>query len=132
MISKLILNVFFLFSVLTAFGQTDTGEKVYTKLIKVNNSIYMLQGNGGNIGLSFGKDGVLMVDSQFAENIEQVKKEITTISDRDIRFLINTHFHEDHTGGNIALAKTGTVIFSQENVRDRLQKVLKSETKKLT
>lgn len=132
MFSKLFLNAFLLLSVLTAFAQTDTGEKTYTKLIKVNNNIYMLQGKGGNIGLSFGKDGILMVDSQFAESIDQIKKEMTKISDKDIRLLINTHFHEDHTGGNSALAKTGTLIFSQENVRERILTLIKSEAKKMT
>lgn len=72
----------------------------------------MFQANGGNIGLSFGKDGVFMIDDQFAEDIEQVQEDIKKISDNPIRLLVNTHFHDNHTGGNSALAKTGTVIFS--------------------
>ena len=67
MFSKFILNTILLFSVLTVFAQTDGGQKVNTKLIKVTNKVYMLQGKGGNIGLSFGKDGVFMIDDQYAD-----------------------------------------------------------------
>lgn len=91
----------------------------------------MLQGKGGNIGLSFGNDGVFMIDDQFAEHIEQIQKEISKVSDKPVRFLVNTHFHEDHTGGNVAMTKNGTVIFSQENVRKRLQAMIRREIKKI-
>ncbi len=131
MFSKLILNTVFLFSVLTAFAQSDNGEKTHLKLIKVNNKIYVLQGNGGNIGLSFGNDGVFMIDDQFAEDIEQIQEEIKKVSDKPVRFLVNTHFHGDHTGGNAAMAKTGAIIFSQENVRTRIQGIIRRETKKI-
>ena len=131
MFSKLILNTVFLFSVLTAFTQSDNGEKTHLKLIKVNNKIYVLQGNGGNIGLSFGNDGVFMIDDQFAEDIEQIQEEIKKVSDKPVRFLVNTHFHGDHTGGNAAMAKTGAIIFSQENVRTRIQGIIRRETKKI-
>lgn len=132
MFSKIILNTVFLFSVLTAFSQTDTGQKMHTKMIKVNNNIYMLQGNGGNIGLSFGDDGIFMIDDQYADGIEQIQEEIKKISNKPVRFLLNTHFHEDHTGGNGAMAETGTVIFSQDNVRTRLQEAIDSEKKKIS
>jgi cyclase len=132
MFSKFILNTFFLFSVLTVFAQTDGGKKTNTKLLKITNKIYMLQGNGGNIGLSFGNDGIFMIDNQFAADIEQIQEDIKTVSDKPIRFLVNTHFHGDHTGGNAALAETGTVIFSQENVRKRLQAMISEEKKKIS
>ncbi|MDC7999431.1 MBL fold metallo-hydrolase [Aequorivita todarodis] len=131
MFSKFVLNTAFLFFVLTAFAQTDTGEKINTKLVKVSNKIYMLQGNGGNIGLSFGNDGVFMIDDQFAEDIEEIQKQIKKMSDKPVRFLVNTHFHGDHTGGNAAMAQTGAVIFSQENVRKRLQGMIQRDTKKI-
>jgi len=131
MFSKIILNTVFLFFVLTAFAQSDNGEKTNTKLVRVNNKIYMLQGNGGNIGLSFGNDGVFMIDDQFAEDIEHIQKEIKKVSDKPVRFLVNTHFHGDHTGGNAAMAQAGTVIFSQENVRNRLQGMIRREAKKI-
>ncbi|SRX53024.1 MBL fold metallo-hydrolase [Aequorivita sp. CIP111184] len=129
--SKLILFTTLFFSFLTVYSQSDNGEKVYTKLIKVNNKIYMLQGKGGNIGLSFGSDGVFMIDDQFAESIEQIQKDIQTISKKPVQFLVNTHFHGDHTGGNAILAQTGTIIFSQENVRTRLMGMIAEEKKKI-
>ncbi len=132
MISKIILNTFFLFSVLTTFSQTDTGKKMHTKLIKVSNKVYMLQGKGGNIGLSFGNEGIFMIDDQYADGIEQIQEDIKAVSDKPIKFLVNTHFHGDHTGGNQALAENGTVIFSQDNVRTRLKEVLQNATTKIT
>jgi glyoxylase-like metal-dependent hydrolase (beta-lactamase superfamily II) len=131
MLSKIIFSATLLFSFLTVYSQTDTGNKFNTKLIKVNNKIYMLQGKGGNIGLSFGNDGIFMIDDQYAEGIEQIQKDIKTISKNPIQFLVNTHFHGDHTGGNAVLAQQGTIIFSQENVRTRLQGMIAEEKKKI-
>lgn len=131
MLSKLIFTAALFFSVLTVYSQSDNGVTVQTKLIKVNNKIYMLQGKGGNIGLSFGNDGVFMIDDQFAESIEQIQKDIKTISKKPVQFLVNTHFHADHTGGNANLAQTGTIIFSQENVRTRLLGMINEEKKKI-
>lgn len=93
--------------------------------------IYMLQGKGGNIGLSFGTDGVFMIDDQYAEGFEQVQKDIKSISNKPVQFLVNTHFHGDHTGANAALAETGTIIFSQENVRTRLLGIIAAEKTKV-
>ncbi len=115
----------------SGFSQTDTGQLNNISLIKVNNEIYMLQSNGGNIGLSFGNDGVLMIDSQFAEGMEDLQKEIRRISKKPIRFLVNTHLHDDHTGGNSTLAKEGTIIFSQENVRTRLEEKIRTSSTKI-
>lgn len=131
MFSKFILNTLFLFSVLTVFAQTDGGKKVNTKLIKVSNKIYALQGQGGNIGLSVGADGVFMIDDQFADGIEQIQNDIKKVSNKPVRFLVNTHFHGDHTGGNPAMAQSGAIIISQENVRTRLKEVIAKESKKI-
>jgi glyoxylase-like metal-dependent hydrolase (beta-lactamase superfamily II) len=114
------------------FAQSDNGEKTNTKLVKINNKIYMLQGKGGNIGLNFGNDGVFMVDDQFADDFEEIQKQIKKVSDKPVRFLVNTHFHGDHTGGNAAMAKTGAVIFSQENVRDRLKAMIQRDSKTIS
>ena len=86
MFSKFILNTILLFSVSTVFAQTDGGQKVNTKLIKVTNKVYMLQGKGGNIGLSFGKDGVFMIDDQYADGIEQIQNEIESEVTYDTAF----------------------------------------------
>jgi len=90
-------------------------------LVQVKGNIYMLQDKGGNIGLSFGDDGIFMIDDQFDKNIAKTQATIAAKDKQPVQFLVNTHHHGDHTGGNLEMAKTGTVIFSQENVRKRLQ-----------
>lgn len=123
----------FLFISPMAFSQTDNGKVSSSKTIKVTNQIYMYQSKGGNIGLFLGKDGIFMIDDQFADNIEDVVKDIKNLSKEPIKFLVNTHMHGDHTGGNTYLAKKGVTIFSQENVREGLIKMMrasKEEVKK--
>lgn len=82
--------------------------------------VYMLEGAGGNIGVSVGDDGVFMVDDQFAPLTEKIKAAVAKISDQPIRFVINTHWHFDHTGGNENLGKEGVVIVAHDNVRQRM------------
>lgn len=97
-------------------------KKPYAQnLVQVKSNIYMLQDKGGNIGLSFGDDGIFMIDDQFDKNIAKTQATIAAKDKQPVQFLVNTHHHGDHTGGNLAMAKTGTVIFSQENVRKRLE-----------
>jgi len=131
MFSKLLIAAAFSFSVFTAFSQTDTGKNTNTKLIKVNNKVYMIQGKGGNIGFSFGSDGVFMVDDQYAENINQIQQKIKSVSDKPVEFLVNTHFHIDHTGANALVAESGVIIFSHDNVRVRLLEMIEKEKKKV-
>jgi glyoxylase-like metal-dependent hydrolase (beta-lactamase superfamily II) len=83
-------------------------------------NVHYLVGSGGNIGLSVGDDGVVMVDSQFAPLSEKILAAIRTLSDGDIRFLINTHVHPDHTGGNENFGGMGIAIVANENVRARM------------
>jgi cyclase len=80
-----------------------------------------LEGLGGTISVLTGPDGVLLVDSQFAPLTERLVAAIKAISDKPVRFLINTHVHADHTGGNENFAKLGVLIFSRDQVRERLQ-----------
>ena len=82
--------------------------------------IYMLTGRGGNIGVSIGTDGAAIIDDKFADNSPNIRAAIAMLSDRPVKFVINTHLHGDHTGGNEALGKAGAVIIAQENVRKRL------------
>ncbi len=99
-------------------------DKVQVKAVKAAGNIYMLQGQGGNIGLFFGKQGVFIIDDQFAplheKIIAKVKELAGDASENAKTFVINTHFHGDHTGGNEQLGKMGAVIVSHENVRKRL------------
>jgi len=96
------------------FSQT----KVET--VHVRGTVHMLKGEGGNIGVSVGSDGVLMVDDQFAPLQEKILAAISALSPAGVRFVLNTHWHGDHTGGNEAQSGEGALIFAHENVRKRL------------
>src|SRR5262245_66237068 len=89
--------------------QTDFSQ-VQIKSTKIGGNFYTLEGQGGTIGVLAGPDGVLMVDAQFAPLSDKILAAIKQISDGRIRFLINTHVHGDHTGGNENIAKTGATI----------------------
>jgi len=82
--------------------------------------IYMLNGRGGNVGLTVGVDGAAIIDDQFADMAPKIRAAVAMLSDQPVRFVINTHLHGDHTGGNDAFGKAGAVIIAQENVRKRL------------
>ena len=86
----------------------------------VAGSVYYLEGRGGNIGLSIGEDGIVMIDDQFAPLTEKIVAAIRSLSDGEIRFLINTHVHGDHTGGNENLGNRGVLILARDEVRVRL------------
>lgn len=101
-------------------AQEDRFAAVEIKTQKVAEGIYMLTGEGGNIGVSVGADGVFMIDDQFAPLSEKIKAAVAALSDQPIRFLINTHWHYDHTGGNELLAGEGVVIVAHHNVRKRM------------
>jgi len=113
------LSLFILVSFSQAAGAQDF-SKVEIKTVPVRNSVYMLVGRGGNIGVSVGQDGVLMIDDQFAPLIPKIEAAIKKISSKPVKFVVNTHWHPDHTGGNEPLGKSGAVIVAQENVRKRL------------
>jgi glyoxylase-like metal-dependent hydrolase (beta-lactamase superfamily II) len=104
---------------LSAYAQQDF-SKVEIKVEKVAGTVYMLTGQGGNIGVCVGEDGIVLVDDQYAGLAPKIISALNGISDKPIRFIINTHYHGDHTGGNEIFARSGTII-AQENVRKRLQ-----------
>jgi glyoxylase-like metal-dependent hydrolase (beta-lactamase superfamily II) len=95
-------------------------EKVEIGTQHVVGGIYMLDGAGGNIGVSTGDDGVFLIDDQFAPLTEKIRGAVREISDKPIRFVLNTHWHFDHTGGNENLGKAGAVILAHDNVRRRM------------
>ena len=89
--------------------------------IQVTQQIYMIQGDGGNIGLFIGEDGTFLIDDQFAPLTGKIIEAIKSVGGKYPKFLINTHYHGDHTGGNENLGQGGTLIFSHDNVRERLR-----------
>jgi glyoxylase-like metal-dependent hydrolase (beta-lactamase superfamily II) len=95
-------------------------QEVNIEVIPVNGKVYMLKGRGGNIGLLAGADKALLVDDQFADLTPKILVAVKTVSDKPISFLLNTHWHGDHTGGNANLGKAGALIVSHDNVRKRL------------
>jgi glyoxylase-like metal-dependent hydrolase (beta-lactamase superfamily II) len=106
----------------TLQAQQQDFSKVEIKTTKVAGNFYTLEGQGGTIGVLAGPEGVLMVDSQFAPLTDKIVAAIKQISDGRIRFMINTHVHGDHTGGNANLGKMGVTIFAREQLRARLEK----------
>ncbi len=90
------------------------------KSTKVSDGIYMLSAKGGNIGVLIGSDGTFIVDDQFSDGSGAILKKIGELGGDTPKFLINTHFHGDHTGGNEILGRAGTLIYSHHNVRKRL------------
>jgi cyclase len=106
----------------TAFAQGDQDfSKVQIKVTKVSGNVYMLEGAGGNIGASVGEDGIVIVDDQFAPLAEKIRAALVSIgvTNKPVRFVINTHYHGDHTGGNLPFSETSTII-AHDNVRQRL------------
>ena len=97
-------------------------SKVQIKVTKVSGNVYMLEGAGGNIGASVGEDGIVIVDDQFAPLAGKIREALHAIgvTDKPVRFVINTHYHGDHSGGNLPFSETSTII-AQDNVRKRLE-----------
>ena len=106
-----------------ALAQQQDFSKVQIKVTKVFGNIYMLQGAGGNIAASVGEDGIVIVDDEFAPLADKIATALKDIgvTDKPVRFVINTHYHGDHTGGNLPFGNKGSTIIAQDNVRKRLE-----------
>ena len=117
-------------SPLIAYGQDDY-SKVEIKATKINGNVYMLEGAGGNIGVSVGEDGILIVDDQFAPLAEKIKAALKNLGEGKLKFILNTHWHGDHTGGNAQLGRDAPII-AHDNVRKRLSTEQRSEFFKQT
>ena len=125
----LVSLVLFLFAVSV---QAQTGwSKVEIKAQKVSGNVYMLEGAGGNIGVSVGDDGILIVDDQYAPIADKIKAALKGIADKKLRFILNTHWHGDHTGGNVVFGPEAPII-AHDNVRKRMSTEQKSEIFKRT
>jgi len=88
--------------------------------VNIAPGIYMLTGRGGNIGLTVGPDGAAIIDDQFADMVPKIRAAVALLSEKPVKFVINTHLHGDHTGGNDAFGAAGAVIIAQDNVRKLL------------
>jgi glyoxylase-like metal-dependent hydrolase (beta-lactamase superfamily II) len=95
-------------------------SKVEIETTKLAEGLHVLFGAGGNIGVSSGKDGVFLIDDQYAPMTAKIKGAVAQITDKPIRFVLNTHWHGDHTGGNENLGGAGSIIVAHENVRKRM------------
>jgi cyclase len=104
-------------------AQDQDFSKVQMKVTKISGNIYMLEGAGGNIAASVGEDGIVIVDDEFAPLADKIQAALKNLSitDKPVRFVINTHYHGDHTGGNVPFNNAGSTIIAQDNVRRRLE-----------
>lgn len=118
MTTRIIFTAFLCLAGISACAQGM--EDVEMKVTNVRDNVYMIEGRGGNIGAISGEDGVIIIDDQFAELTDKIKAAVAEFSDESIRYIINTHWHGDHAGGNENLAKDGSTIVAHENVRMRL------------
>src|SRR2546428_1346020 len=106
-----------------AAQQQPDFSKAQIKVTKVSGNIYMLEGQGGNIAASVGDDGIVIVDDQFAplaDKIQAALKDLK-ITDKPVRFVINTHYHGYHTGGNVSFSNAASMLIAHDNVRNRLE-----------
>jgi glyoxylase-like metal-dependent hydrolase (beta-lactamase superfamily II) len=106
-------------------------SKVEIKTTKIAGSVSMLEGAGGNIGVTAGADGVFIIDDQFAPLAPKIKAALAKISNKPLKFIFNTHCHFDHVGGNEAMAGTGALIIAHDNVRKRMGAEQVSELAKM-
>src|SRR6266567_6896841 len=103
-----------------AIAQQQNRSQVQIKTTDLGNKTYMLEGAGGNITIAVGTDGLIMVDTQFADMSDRIKAAIKAISPLPVKYAILTHFHGDHTGGVANFQKDGAVGMAQDNIRIRL------------
>lgn len=106
-----------------AMSQTNF-DTVKIRPFKLTDNLYMLTGAGGNIALLTGSDGVLMVDDQYAPLSEKIREAVNALDPGGVKYIINTHLHGDHTGGNEYFRKLGVTLMAHENVRSRMMKEL--------
>lgn len=103
-----------------AAAQQNRFADVQIETQQVADRLYMLRGAGGNLGLFVGEDGAFLIDDQFAPLTPKIKAAIGEITEQPVRFVLNTHWHPDHTGGNENFGEAGALLVAQENVRERL------------
>lgn len=107
-------------TIVTMQSAVADSAPVPIKTIAVAPGIHMLVGRGGNVAISSGADGVLVVDDQYASQYDAIVAAIREVADTPPRFVINTHWHDDHSGGNASMSDAGAIIFAHDNVRRRM------------
>ncbi len=100
--------------------QVEAKKAAVPKTVKVADGIHLLQIKGGNIGICFGADGVFVIDSDFPEASDKILAAVKSLTDKPLRFLVNTHWHHDHSGGNAGLGGAGALIVAHDNTRQRM------------
>jgi cyclase len=113
------LTLLFLVCAFSVGALAQDFSRVQIKATKVAGNVHMLEGAGGNIGVSVGPDGILIVDDQFAPLADKIRASLKTLGEGKLRFILNTHWHGDHTGGNVAFGPEAPII-AHDNVRKRL------------
>ena len=107
-------------SLLSAPLAAQDFSKVEVSATPVAEGVYSIQGAGGNVGLVVGRNGAFMIDDQYAPLAPKIKAAVEGVTDQPVRFVLNTHWHGDHTGGNEAFAASGTLVVAHDNVRKRM------------
>ncbi len=118
-VSSTLLGLTF-FAAVSAQAQGADDSKTVIKTTRITDNFHMLEGRGGTMGILTGPDGVLLVDTEFAPLTEKIVAAIKQVSPGPIRFVINTHYHGDHTGGDENFGKLGATLFSRPELRERL------------
>ncbi len=104
-----------------ALGSAQNFDDIQIRTTRVAESIYMLEGSGGNIAVSIGDDGTFIVDDQFAPLTDKIVAAIAELTDHPVDFVVNSHWHFDHTDGNENLGRAGAIIVAQDNSRQRME-----------
>ncbi len=112
---------------LSATGQAQSMEEVEIGVSPVAEGVYALTGRGGNIGLVVTEDGAFLIDDQYAPLTDRILAAVRSVTDQPVKFVLNTHWHGDHTGGNENLAGQGTLVVAHDNVRERMSSEQVSE-----
>ena len=118
--SRFVRILFFVALLLAGAAFAQDPSKVEIRTEKLSDTTYMLVGSGGNIGLSIGPDAVFVIDDQFAPLTPKIKEAIARLTAKPVQFVLNTHYHFDHTGGNENFARDGVLIVAHDNVRKRM------------
>ncbi len=118
---KILFFIAFLMLNFSSIAVAQDFDAVEINVHPVAGQVYYIEGRGGNIGLFVGDDGVFLVDDQFASLTDKIVAAIRLLSGKPIRFLVNTHLHPDHTGGNENFGKMGTLVFGHDNVRRQME-----------